>query len=130
MKIRIEEIANNSKVKFSNLNVSGIASFVPSGGNLAPNVGDIFIVETAQKSVSAFKREVPQVRNGITALATPGDYHVVAPVDTCWEDGVVAVIVGDATFMLDASDIDGPIPRKNELVSFIIHGLSLYDTGL
>lgn len=127
MKIRIEEITKNSRVKFSNSNVSGIASFVPSGSKLLPKVGDTFVVETAQKSVSALRRVGPQVRKGITALPTPGDYTVVAAVDTCWKDNVVAVIVGDSTFMLDASDIAGAVLRKNDLVSFVLHGLSLYD---
>ncbi len=130
MEIRIEEVGESSSVRFSSPSVSGYAAFVPYRSKIPPQVGDTFAAETAQESVSAFRVEGPQDPKGITALPTPGEYMVVAVVVDCWEDWRLAVVVDDWSFMLDLTDIDTPIPRKGDAVSFVVHGLSLYDTGI
>ena len=108
--------------------VSGAAILVPETGKedrLVP--ASIISVETGQESVSDFKTVPSDIDSSMDALAEPGDYRVVGTVVFNAGDQIFEIDVGDCPFTLDVEETAGVIPIVGERVSFVVHGLSLWD---
>lgn len=108
--------------------VSGEAVIVPySGREEKLAVGNVISVETDQETVSDFKVETAEVEPMIEALSTPGDYKVRGIVVLNSDNVVFDIEVGNFSFAVDNKDTGNLIPKVGDLVSFNIHGLSLWD---
>jgi len=133
------------KVGFRAEYAEGTALFVPYGGSSEPPViSAMYSVEMDYDSISGFQRCDKNKELGILKRKDCCDYDVIAVVAMVSDQDVLDVIVGrfekpdtggftipGTSFFLalDYGDTLGTMPVANDVVSFRVHGLTLYDQG-
>ncbi|HEX8172535.1 MAG TPA: hypothetical protein VF824_18515 [Thermoanaerobaculia bacterium] len=131
MRITIESV-DGERVTFASALVRGMARFhAASDGEI---VGRTFDVELDHERVSELARceDAPSV----VALPETGAFRVcgevvsIVPLSDEEDDAVIAVAAGNATFDLVPEDLRGMRLALGDRVTFVVHGLSLWDENL
>ncbi|HEX8611159.1 MAG TPA: hypothetical protein VF800_07700 [Telluria sp.] len=148
MKITIEEIDSASMrpigytpqpsfvVHFRSAAFGGIARLVPAVERAKDCLGQEFIVEICQGSVTQFGVLDQPAMNAVEALDTPGSFKVTGilqsqsvPSDP---DGQrhAFITAGEACFCLSQDEMGGLWPEPESVVAFIAHDVTLWDEAL
>jgi hypothetical protein len=121
-------------VRFTSSVVSGFARFVPASGDANVCMGQTFYVEINQESVTDLQLIQLSAIESVTPLPAPGSFLVLGTVDSVVPLGeagpVVTVTARGATFTLATDELGSLIPSLGEQLSFVAHGLSLWDEAI
>lgn len=117
-------------VKFKSACFDGVARFVPASGLPADCAGHEFGVEIAQDFVTDFKIVSGGEVLKVEPLEKVGSFRVcgeVRGVPKPTEGQTTTVVIGEAYFTLTLDDIGKIRPDVGDVVTFIVHDLSLWD---
>ena len=109
--------------------VVGEAVFIPARGHEDRlRSGAMINVETGHESISEFKI-LSEVADGMRPLDCAGDYAVCGHIVHVAPQGIARVSVRGLTFELERSELNDTTPKVGDSVEFLLHGLSLWDSG-
>lgn len=147
MLVTIENIDENSmqligcmkipsfSVRFSSAVANGFARFVPASGVAQGCIGRSFYVEINQETITNLQLLTPMAIESVTPLAAPGSFLVQGTVSSVVplegpDASLVTVTARDATFTLEQKELEGFRPSLGEQLSFVAHGVSLWDEAV
>jgi hypothetical protein len=90
-------------------------------------VGDSISVETRQEAISNLKVTSSTSLPLMKQLQNAGDYEITGVVSFESGDGIFYVDVDQFSFVLRDDDTKGAVLEKGQYVSFVLHGLIIYD---
>lgn len=117
-------------IEFESMAIQGTATIVPGDrGSVHLVAGKNIAVDVKRDHVSKFRLLDELSCAEISPLEPDGDYVVRGKVIFSHDAGTFGVEVGDCIITLHGHDSLGRRPSVGQLVSFHLHGMTLWDRG-